>query len=625
MIRSVKIVNWKVHDQLSLSFSEGVNFLAGPNGIGKTSVLDAICFALLGDIGASYIYHQLTYKDLIRDPSKDMEIVLTFAPKGKEHYTLTRAHSARTNRRSCSLSRQGTTLTRNWNQATANTLELLEANDLFLRRVILLSEGDTFAYATQPPGEALTKHIEQVLGINRMEGLRDNLSLLRRQFEKETRRWRGEIETATQSVRKDRARIQGLTDQLGVLQTQRDTISERMAVLNREVGTITAQFQATRRRIDRIGELVKKWKSDFGDMPPNYDFLGAAQTLQRSYERDRNKLSERRDQIRDEVKWLSAQIESQESILKLVEPLEREQVEVPCPVCQRPLSVEMMRELRGECRRLVAEFDRRRDEKSDQLLVVNERTGEVVSLLETLRGIRTTARLLEEEEPHTLSVPTLESHLTHFDDQLQVRETELDGLKHQRASLDKQIQDEHAQLSDLEERIDEQAMLEKRRSLTRATKGGFVAQLFRESLEAAMDQQRRVLLEPLTQELSLMWSAFMGRDMDVVLKDDASVEVLDRQMGAELDFPQLSGGEKTALLIFTQIMLSKYFSNADFMLIDEPLEHLDARNRWALIRFLVDSTRAGYPKQLVVTTIEEPLIREYLDEKNVRVSLLSKE
>jgi DNA repair exonuclease SbcCD ATPase subunit len=140
-----------------------------------------------------------------------------------------------------------------------------------------------------------------------------------------------------------------------------------------------------------------------------------------------------------------------------------------------------------------------------------------------------------------------------------------------------------------------------------------------------MDQQRRVSLEPLTEELSSMWSAFMGRNVEVALKDDASVGIVDHQAGTSFEFPQLSGGEKTALLIFTQIMLSKYFSNADFMLIDEPLEHLDARNRWALIRFLVDSTRAGYPKQLVVTTIEEPLIREYLDEANVSVSILSKE
>lgn len=133
------------------------------------------------------------------------------------------------------------------------------------------------------------------------------------------------------------------------------------------------------------------------------------------------------------------------------------------------------------------------------------------------------------------------------------------------------------------------------------------------------------LLKPLTEELSAMWSAFLGIDVEVSLKDNAQIMMVDKQSGRSLEFPQLSGGEKTALLIFTQILLCKYFSRTDFMLLDEPLEHLDAINRWALIKFLVDTTKRGYPKQLIVSTIEEPLIREYLDDKNIRINMLSKE
>ena len=69
----------------------------------------------------------------------------------------------------------------------------------------------------------------------------------------------------------------------------------------------------------------------------------------------------------------------------------------------------------------------------------------------------------------------------------------------------------------------------------------------------------------------------------------------------------------------------KYFSNADFMLLDEPLEHLDSKNRWALIKFLVDTTKRGYPKQLIVTTFEETLIREYLDDSDIKINILSKD
>ena len=40
--------------------------------------------------------------------------------------------------------------------------------------------------------------------------------------------------------------------------------------------------------------------------------------------------------------------------------------------------------------------------------------------------------------------------------------------------------------------------------------------------------------------------------------------------------------------------------------------------------FLVDTTKSGYPRQLIVTTIEEMLIREYLDDTEIAISVLSK-
>ena len=97
---------------------------------------------------------------------------------------------------------------------------------------------------------------------------------------------------------------------------------------------------------------------------------------------------------------------------------------------------------------------------------------------------------------------------------------------------------------------------------------------------------------------------------------------IDDRYDTPFKFPQLSGGEKTALLILTHILLCKHFSDSDFMLLDEPLEHLDSRNRWALVNFLLQSCKREAPAQLIVTTIEEQYTREYLDESLVTVTRL---
>ncbi|MEM5855644.1 MAG: AAA family ATPase, partial [Candidatus Aenigmatarchaeota archaeon] len=48
MITKVELKNWRSHLDSRLEFSPGTNILLGSIGSGKTSVLDAICFALFG-------------------------------------------------------------------------------------------------------------------------------------------------------------------------------------------------------------------------------------------------------------------------------------------------------------------------------------------------------------------------------------------------------------------------------------------------------------------------------------------------------------------------------------------------------------------------------------------------
>jgi len=47
-IRSIKLLNFKSHEQLSVRFNPGINILLGKNGVGKTSLLDAIHILALG-------------------------------------------------------------------------------------------------------------------------------------------------------------------------------------------------------------------------------------------------------------------------------------------------------------------------------------------------------------------------------------------------------------------------------------------------------------------------------------------------------------------------------------------------------------------------------------------------
>jgi len=81
-----------------------------------------------------------------------------------------------------------------------------------------------------------------------------------------------------------------------------------------------------------------------------------------------------------------------------------------------------------------------------------------------------------------------------------------------------------------------------------------------------------------------------------------------------MNFPSLSGGEKTALMIVTRTGLSKFLAeDIGFLLLDEPLEHLDSRNRSSLLRFFVDAYKEKVVGQLIITTVEATLLNQYMD------------
>jgi DNA replication and repair protein RecF len=53
MLESIMIRNWKLFENLNFKFKPGLNFISGPNAIGKTSLLEAIYYAITGDLRRS--------------------------------------------------------------------------------------------------------------------------------------------------------------------------------------------------------------------------------------------------------------------------------------------------------------------------------------------------------------------------------------------------------------------------------------------------------------------------------------------------------------------------------------------------------------------------------------------
>jgi len=82
MITSVKLHNFLSHKDTELSFDNGVTVFIGENGAGKSSIIEAITFALFGKTTRGAI------EDVIRDGETQAVTQIYFEVNGKKYQAI---------------------------------------------------------------------------------------------------------------------------------------------------------------------------------------------------------------------------------------------------------------------------------------------------------------------------------------------------------------------------------------------------------------------------------------------------------------------------------------------------------------------------------------------------------
>ncbi len=78
IINSVRLRNFKSHADTEVKFGPGINVILGQNGAGKTSIFEAISFALFKEYSGNI-------EDLVRRGQKEMSVSVVFTSHGKAY------------------------------------------------------------------------------------------------------------------------------------------------------------------------------------------------------------------------------------------------------------------------------------------------------------------------------------------------------------------------------------------------------------------------------------------------------------------------------------------------------------------------------------------------------------
>ncbi len=401
MLDAIELRNWKTHRDTKLRFARGTNILVGQMGAGKSSIMDAISFALFGTYPA--LQHRRVGVDEIitnrPEQAREASVSLEFGNEGasyvvKRDLQLSGAPKA-------TLSVNGAYLQSQPQRVNEEIERILKTDyDLFSRAVY--SEQNRLTYFLELRPAERKSQIDRLLGLDRFAAAQENATTLINRIKDIA----GEEEKTVAGFDLEKLREQSgaAKQELGRLEAERKRLSEdakrgmgelkeeekrlneskakynakialrqvvaglrsRLEMLDREIGGAGKQEKEGRERVmkrleeakEHFDELRKKEQKAY---EAEKEALGTAARLESERKRagsdldemtkERNELGGRsaraketelekkNEEARNARKELEASRAERDENRKWLAELERHLAK--CPICERELSEEM--------------------------------------------------------------------------------------------------------------------------------------------------------------------------------------------------------------------------------------------------------------------------------------------
>lgn len=609
MIASIGIRNWKAYDERKFDFSKGINFVVAPNGSGKTSLLEAICIGLTGEVRTVD-----SERSLIREGQDQAEITLDFELREKESYRIERKIPREGHRSANVLNSKGETIVSGWNKVNTFIEELLDLKSFFIERIVYASEGDVQDFIdVLTGGGQLSMHIERILGINRMENFFETLTDIER-------RAQSDIE----ELRKVSAKLENLLPEENVEELRRSKrlLEEEIRGLQKRIDDITRKIDVNnvlvsekKRKLSEILSLKSEVQGVLNTEIKEDEIIERSQDAIERYKSEMDELNRSILDLRMQRDKIQGEINSLKKILDLISSTDTEKEEVKCPICKKPLSKSEVGYISTETQENISSKTKQIHSLDESICGRNQELGNLSSKLQNLQEIAVKIKTLfsidkyQEIKELRGDVESLSKRVegmgkmkNEFFEEKRVREQK---KREEEEKIDRiEVASEFAEPENLEA------------DLVLRMKELYLTEMLRKVSRELINSQRKTQLKGIFREVAENINRFLRSTDATFSLEKVTVDGYDR------DYSQLSGGEKIAILALVRATLCKHFLSTDFLLFDEPLEHLDLSNRRFLVDFLVDCCREGSIQQFVITTFEESVIRKHLGEDRVKVIMI---
>jgi len=674
VLEKVQLDNFVSHKSTVLKLDPGVTVFIGRNGSGKSSVIDAITFALYGQHTRGH------NRNLVRRGSEGSMVQLGFRVDSKR-YQATRSLDARGSLSGAKLEQitdTGFVTIAHGERRQMGEAMSVEASNIIsldydrLRVAAVVQQGELDAILRSKPSE-FKELVNALIGIDRLDkafqNMRDVIDSFRSLLRQRTSYDDQDIENVKQKIAEEKddleeslTKLEGLNVKLQALREEEKKIRQKLDLLeplSRKVKEleqnedlllkyVKQKAGERKKELQRLQQLIK-------DAIKNIKYASKASEIKTTLEQTRQKINELElyAQKKDnEVGRLEGLLEC---ATKYLQP-----VDGKCPVCgsvvedlEIELSTDHIQEdlnrIKKDAKEKKKRLNKLRQEESKlvdievsakgamQFLTsidikdledVTKKEEEVQRIREELTNIPNEIESIE--EPDKLAIDDYSSELA---DKIIILRKELVAFD-QEEYHDQQLKYDHLVNTErplLERDIGRFTEMSKQskdelENLTKTLQELENAYAYMNLLEKIRNgvynrdgsvamSLRSWALKMISQKASDYIAMFGLNILRVELTEKAR-DVLVTCYGPRgaIDMESLSGGEKVAIALALRLGMAYVMGRGklDFVILDEPTTHLDEERRRSLVRIITEAFRAGLGplSQIIIITHDSEIFED---------------
>lgn len=613
LIKKVKLENWKGHAFFEHTFEPGLNVISGANRCGKTSVLEAIIFALTGRCETVS-----NARILVRhSPSVLSKIVVDFSING-QNYRIER----RLTKKRCHYSKlwmynesteEAEEISATFDTTTSAVEELFGKDKAILSRILYMAEGDPYRLKSKRTATILSNYIEELTGVNQLSQAQKHLNNL--------------IDSKKDKYKEFLSESVNINDQIVApkllpdLRREKEKLEKEILKISQQIRSLDNKFRKDAQIISDYQRCETRLENTKKKLMQSLDVLGRGKAavreieeIEQNFENEIEKKRRKRDEISSDLERSRLLVEEIERSIDLLSRwLKKKDFiiadDLKCPACGRPLTIDNarrcldekskelqdMRETYGNQQKQMKQREQELDDAWRRLKEFTDQKAKADQLMDAVRELEQ-ERVLKQTAFSKAAKDSAKA--TEKKDQLLKK---LRGLENEKGEISEKIR-VMERFKPEDEDID--------RQIAKVLRGEVLIRVARDTIAYYLENSKHQYVDEVFSTISKIWEQFHPTDINWKIKyDRKDILTIHTPLG-QLEFDATSGSEKVLLLIITRLVLNQKLLKSRFLLLDEPLMHTDPQNSQSVVSLLTRFCGESFTDQIIMTTFNKPIVSD---------------